>query len=80
MKHEIKEELQESFKLKQKIHLKLKDGSWRNGKVIRIENNYFVFKDFKNKEEGFFFLEIIKISPYIPRSLNKEGENADSNE
>ncbi|MFA6327641.1 MAG: hypothetical protein WCX15_02050 [Bacilli bacterium] len=80
MKHEIKEELQESFKLKQKIHLKLKDGSWRNGKVIRIENNYFVFKDFKNKEEGFFFLEIIKISPYIDLEKKEEGENADSNE
>ena len=80
MKHEIKEELQESFKLKQKIHLKLKDGSWRNGKVIRIENNYFVFKDFKNKEEGFFFLEIIKISPYIQLSLNKEREYANGNE
>lgn len=71
MKQEIKEELKEVLNNNQVIHLKLKDNSWRNGKVVRIENNYFVFKDFKNKEEGFFFHEVVKISPYIKHSSDK---------
>lgn len=71
MKNETKEELKEVLNNNQVIHLKLKDNSWRNGKIVRIENNYFVFKDFKNKEEGFFFHEVVRISPYIKNSSDK---------
>lgn len=71
MKNETKEELKEVLNNNQVIHLKLKDNSWRNGKIVRIENNYFVFKDFKNKEEGFFFHEVVRISPYIKHSSDK---------
>jgi len=50
------------------IHITLIDGTWRNGVIISISKNYFVFQDRENKfEEAFFFHELKNVKPYLKR-------------
>ena len=48
-----------------KVHLVLKDKSWRNGFVKEISADFFIFEDLINGREPIFFLELIKVEPYM---------------
>ena len=77
MKHEIisNERLIELAHSKQiKIHLVLNDGTWRNGFVVEINPNFFMFKDDKNLEEPFFFLQIKNVEPFTEDKKRVENE------
>jgi len=53
-----------SFEKQVKIHIALKDGTWRNGFVKGIRADFFLFEDKENGVEPIFFLELKKIDPY----------------
>lgn len=48
-----------------KIHLILKDGTWRNGFVTETFVDFFHFKDTKNDEEPFFYIQVSDVQPFI---------------
>jgi len=66
------EKINEAFKNSTKIHITLKDRTWRNGYVKEIRCDFFIFEDDKNGEEPIFFLELVKVEPYI--QAKKEGD------
>lgn len=60
--------MKESYENNSIIHITLIDGTWRNGVIISISKNYFVFQDRENKfEEAFFLHELKNIEPYITK-------------
>ena len=70
----IKEKLNEAFNSNTKLHLKLKNNTWRNGFIISIRTNFFIFKDDQNEEEeSFFFLEVVDLNPYIKKEESGDG-------
>lgn len=48
-----------------KIHLVLKNGSWRNGYVTKTYPDFFYFQDYRNEEETFFYIQIKNVEPFI---------------
>ncbi len=67
------EKINKAFNSNLKIHIDLRDGSWRNGYIKEISADFFMFEDMVNGEEPIFFLELKKVEPYLNK---KEGENA----
>jgi len=59
------EKIRKAFSEKIKLHISLKDGSWRNGSVLEISSEFFIFNDDVNGKEPIFFLEIKDASPYM---------------
>ena len=57
-----------------KLHLSLKDRSFRNGYVLEIKKDFFIFCDEINGKEPIFFLELRNVEPYI-EDIKKRGEN-----
>ena len=68
MKNEINEINEAIIKTSQKnstkIHLVLKDGSWRNGIVISANDSFFTFSDKINGNEDLFYIQVKSVSPY----------------
>ena len=58
-----------SFENKLKVHITLKNKSWRNGIVKSMHAGYFLFHDEVNGEEAIFFLEVKKICPYFKEEV-----------
>ena len=54
-----------SFQKKIKIHLTLRDGSFRNGFVKELKSDFFMFDDTINGIEPIFFLELKNVEPYM---------------
>ena len=53
-----------------KVHLILKDGTWRNGFVTNPEEDFFYFKDTENDEEPFFYIQVADVQPFTkPRGV-----------
>ncbi len=50
---------------KLKVHIILKDKTWRNGFVKKIKPDFFIFIDEVNGEEPLFFLEVHDVQPYM---------------
>ena len=50
-----------------KVHLTLRDGSYRNGFVKNIYDDYFLFYDDVNGNEPIFFLELRNVEPYTKK-------------
>jgi len=65
-----KEKVIKAFESNLKLHIKLKNSSWRNGFVKSIEADFFIFEDNMNGEEPFFWIELLKVDPCL--ELNKE--------
>jgi len=69
MKNEIRklneEKIKEAFKNSTKIHITLKNETWRNGYVKDIKTDFFIFEDIVNGIEPIFFLDLEKVEPYI---------------
>ena len=76
MKNEIinKKLIQTAYSKNIKVHIKLTDESWRNGFVLNITPDFFIFQDPVNGDESIFFLVLDKVEPYLKR-IKKEGEN-----
>jgi len=77
MNEETKQRLNEekilsALKNSIKLHLTLKDKTFRNGYVKEIGADFFIFSDEINGDEPIFFLELHKVEPYIKE---KKGEN-----
>lgn len=53
-----------AFSKQIKVHLTLKDGSWRNGFVTQTSADFFHFKDTKNDEEPFFYIQLVDVQPF----------------
>lgn len=53
-----------AFSKQIKVHLILKNGSWRNGFVTEIFPDSFKFKDTENDEEPFFYIQLIDVQPF----------------
>lgn len=53
-----------AFSKQLKIHLVLKDNSWRNGFVTKVFGDTFDFKDSQNSEESFFYVEVKAVEPF----------------
>ena len=47
-----------------KIHLILKDGTWRNGFITNLKADFFYFKDTENDEEPFFYIQVFDVQPF----------------
>jgi len=50
-----------------KLHLSLKDRTFRNGFVQEIKIDFFVFRDEINGIEPIFFLELYNVEPTMER-------------
>ena len=59
------EKIREAYKNSTKIHITLKDKTWRNGYVKEIRPDFFIFSDDVNGNEPIFFLELKKVEPYV---------------
>jgi len=53
-----------AFSKQIKIHLILKDGTWRNGFVTETFSDFFHFKDKENDEEPFFYIQVADVQPF----------------
>ena len=60
------EKIREAYKNSTKIHITLKNKTWRNGYVKEIHPDFFVFYDNENGIEPIFFLEVHKVEPFLP--------------
>lgn len=69
----IKTKIQKSFEDNLKIHIGLKDKTWRNGYVKRIKKHFFEFYDGKNGYENFFYVEVFNVEPFMKEKL-EEGK------
>jgi len=71
MKNDIiqinKEKINYSHSKNLKIHIKLKDETWRNGFIKEIEADFFIFDDKVNGSEAIFFIEVETVKPYTER-------------
>lgn len=61
------------------LHIKLKNETWRNGYVRKIEGDFFIFEDKVNGIEPVFWIELLKVEPYMEVN-KKEKENGDRTE
>lgn len=59
------EKIRKSFSNKIKIHLSLKDKTWRNGFVKEVLGDVFSFEDLENGLESFFYLEVYNVEPFM---------------
>lgn len=73
-----REKILQSYNSNLKLHIKLKNGFWRNGYVTEIQPDFFIFRDDINADEPIFFLELIKVEPYMEKD-KKEGIGDDNN-
>ena len=53
-----------AFSKQIKIHLIIKDGTWRNGFVTNLTPDFFNFKDDENDEEPFFYIQVADVQPF----------------
>lgn len=58
-----REKIYKAFSNKLKVHLSLKNKTWRNGIVKETNPDFFIFIDEENGEEAFFFLEVFNVEP-----------------
>jgi len=64
--------IQTAFSKKLRVHLKLTDGTWRNGIVKEITPDFFFFIDDENKRlEPFFFLQVRGVDPFVEDTKNE---------
>jgi len=56
-----------------KVHLTLTNNSWRNGNIIAVYPDFFLFKDIENLEEPFFYMQVRTIEPYLNLKKEKDG-------
>jgi len=63
-KNENEDKILISLKNNLKVHIILKDNSWRNGYVIETSPDFFMFEDKENGIEPIFFLDLEKVEPY----------------
>jgi len=54
-----------SFQNKIKVHLTLRDNSFRNGFVKELKAGFFMFEDRENGVEPIFYLELKNVKPYM---------------
>lgn len=52
-----------------KLHLTLKDRSFRNGYVQSVTPDFFTFFDDLNGKEPIFFLELYNVEPCMEREI-----------
>ena len=53
-----------------KLHLNLKDRTFRNGYVIKLGADFFLFHDDVNGNEPIFFLELYNVEPVMEGKEN----------
>jgi len=46
------------------VHLKFKSGYFKNGYIVKYEDDLFILDEFKDGQLAVFFLELEKISEY----------------
>lgn len=59
------QKLLKAFNSNLKLHIVLKDKTWRNGFVKELKADFFLFEDKINGIEPIFFLELLKVEPYL---------------
>lgn len=59
------EKIYSGYKNSTKLHLNLKDKTFRNGYVKEIRNDFFIFYDDVNGSEPIFFLELYNVEPKL---------------
>ena len=47
-----------------KIHISLKDGTWRNGFVKEVLGDVFELEDKENGVEPFFYIQLVSVEPF----------------
>ena len=63
-----------AFSKQIKVHLILKNGTWRNGFVTKLDVDFFYFKDTENAEEPFFYIQVVDVQPFTkPKGVDKNG-------
>ena len=76
MKDEIRkineEKIFSAFKNYTKIHLTLKDKTFRNGYVKELGGDFFIFQDDVNGDEPIFFLELRNVEPCMKEAEKNE--------
>lgn len=48
-----------------KVHLILKDKTWRNGFVKEVLGDVFMFEDIENGIEPFFYIQVGDVQPFM---------------
>jgi len=61
----INEKLEYAFTNSIRVHLKLTDGSWRNGLIKEIGNEFIIFDDKVNGKESLFLMEVFDVKPFM---------------
>jgi hypothetical protein len=55
-----------------KLHLVLKDRTYRNGYVISFTDSSFIFEDDRNGKEQIFFLDLYKVTYFTKPMEERE--------
>jgi hypothetical protein len=70
-----KEKILLAYNSKLRLHIKKKNKDWRNGYVREIQADFFLFEDDQNGIEPIFWIELLKVDPYInEREIKVEVE------
>ena len=59
------QKIRESFSKNMELHLVKTNGEWRNGTILEVSADFFLFEDFVNGKEAIFFSELVKVKPYM---------------
>lgn len=58
------EKINSAFNNKTKVHITLRNKSWRNGIITYIGADFFIIEDMINGQDPIFFLDLDKIEPF----------------
>lgn len=67
------EKISEAHKSSIKVHIKKRNGEWRNGFVKELGSSFFLFKDEVKGDELIFYLELQRVEPFM--ELKKEDKD-----
>lgn len=68
----LKQKIQSFYELNHPVHIKFKDGIFKNGYIEKIASDFFILNEFKRNKEFIFFVEIDRVDAYREIEEKKE--------
>ena len=68
----LKQKVHNFYLLKQPVHIKFKQGHFKNGLIKEERADFFILEEFQDGKEYIFFLEIAHIDFYKPPTQKGE--------
>ena len=66
------EKINEAYSNHIKIHIVLRDGSWRNGYIKELGGGFFIITDSVNGDEPIFLIELKDVEPFMEEGKGNE--------